>query len=121
VTLVDCGHDAPCGNGLCTVETLQIEVEGLIKGVLSAADRALKQSGKRADAAAQSPKQAGEPATSDECQEDAASCDCSWHENLRAAEATHGPSRIYPDGPLTALQKPPGYVCWSCGARPKEQ
>lgn len=26
----------------------------------------------------------------DECSEDSASCDCSWHENMRAAEATHG-------------------------------
>ena len=25
-----------------------------------------------------------------ECQEDAASCDCSWHENLRAAVASGG-------------------------------
>ena len=26
----------------------------------------------------------------DECSEDSASCDCSWHENMRAAEASHG-------------------------------
>mgnify|MGYP001608745362 CR=1 FL=1 len=31
-----------------------------------------------------------EPAWKDECSEDSASCDCSWHDNMRAAEATHG-------------------------------
>lgn len=31
------------------------------------------------------------------------------------------PVLLYPNGPDLALQNPPGYVCWKCGARPKPQ
>lgn len=29
--------------------------------------------------------------------------------------------RLYPNGPDIALQNPPGYTCWKCGAKPKPQ
>lgn len=35
-----------------------------------------------------------------ECGEDTASCDCAYHENMRAAEATHQDSEL---------------VCYECG------
>jgi hypothetical protein len=55
-----------------------------------------------------------------ECQEDAASCDCSWHENLKRAEESHIDPALDHDGKTEPANEVPADPVCKCGHKKTE-